>query len=134
MTLCLNSILMLNWIVWNRTVLIFNCYQKFILISKLATIVEGDSMAPFSISTTGVISRCKGERYSFPGLLHFTLDLYLIMLSVKQGSIKYHFLSIIWLGIEPRSPRLLVNTLLIGPMARLNWIVWNFYQNDLIRC
>ena len=29
----------------------------------------------------------------FPGLLHFTLDLYLIMLSVKQGNIKYHFLS-----------------------------------------
>ena len=27
----------------------------------------------------------------FPGLLHFTLDLYLIMLSVKQGDIKYHF-------------------------------------------
>ena len=29
----------------------------------------------------------------FPGLLHFTLDPYLIMLSVKQGGIKYHFLS-----------------------------------------
>ena len=27
----------------------------------------------------------------FPGLLHFTLDTYLILLSVKQGSIKYHF-------------------------------------------
>ena len=27
----------------------------------------------------------------FPGLLHFTLDMYLILLSVKQGSIKYHF-------------------------------------------
>ena len=30
----------------------------------------------------------------FPGLLHFTFDPYLIMLSVKQGSIKYHFLSL----------------------------------------
>ena len=30
----------------------------------------------------------------FHGLLHFTLDLYLIMLSVKQGGIKYHFLSL----------------------------------------
>ena len=29
----------------------------------------------------------------FPGLLHFTLDPYLIMLSVKQRGIKYHFLS-----------------------------------------
>ena len=27
----------------------------------------------------------------FPGWLHFTLDPYLIMLSVKQGSIKYDF-------------------------------------------
>ena len=28
---------------------------------------------------------------SFPGLLHFTLDTYFILLSVKQGGIKYHF-------------------------------------------
>ena len=27
----------------------------------------------------------------FPGLLQFALDTYLISLSVKQGSIKYHF-------------------------------------------
>ena len=26
-----------------------------------------------------------------PGLLHFTLDTYLKLLSVKQGGIKYHF-------------------------------------------
>ena len=30
----------------------------------------------------------------FPGLLHFTLDTYFIMLSVKQGGNKYHFLSL----------------------------------------
>ena len=30
----------------------------------------------------------------FPRLLHFTLDPYLIMLRVKQGGIKYHFLSL----------------------------------------
>ena len=58
---------------------------------KLATIVEGNPKAPFSIATT---PRCRGGRYSFPGLLYFTLDPYLIMLSVKQGSIKYHFLSL----------------------------------------
>ena len=28
----------------------------------------------------------------FSGLLHFTLDTYLTMLSVKQGGIKYNFL------------------------------------------
>ena len=27
----------------------------------------------------------------FPGLLHFTLDTYLVWLSAKQGGIKYHF-------------------------------------------
>ena len=54
---------------------------------KLATIVEGNPKAPFSIATTPM---CRGGRYSFPGLLYFTLDPYLIMLSVKQGGIKYH--------------------------------------------
>ena len=27
----------------------------------------------------------------FPGLLHFTLDMYLILLGVKQGGMKYDF-------------------------------------------
>ena len=61
----------------------------------------------------------------FPGLLHFTLDPYLIMLSVKQGGIKYHF----WAfgmtrpGIEPWSSGLLVNSL-------LNWkmVIFKFIQ------
>ena len=57
---------------------------------KLATVVEGDSKAPFSIATT---LRCRRGRYSFSGLLYFTLDAYLIMLSVKQGGMKYHFWS-----------------------------------------
>ena len=57
----------------------------------MATIVEGNPKAPFSIATT---PRCRGGRYSFPGLLYFTLDPYLIMLSVEQGGIKYHFLSL----------------------------------------
>ena len=50
---------------------------------------------------------------SFPGLLHFALEPYLIMVSVKQGSIKYHFwiFGIIHTGIEPRSPGPLANTL-----------------------
>ena len=60
-------------------------------IYKLATLVESDLKAPFSIATT---PRCRGGHYSFPGLLHFTHDVYLIMLSVKQGGIKYHFLSL----------------------------------------
>ena len=69
----------------------------FLLLSnkkvKLATIVKGDLKAPFSIATT---PRCRGGRYSFPGLLYFTLDPYLIILSVKKGGIKYHFLSLLY--------------------------------------
>ena len=88
----------------------------------MATIVEGDSKAPFSIATT---PRCRGGRYSFPWLLHFTLDSYLIMLSVKQGGIKYHF----WVfgmtrpGIEPRSPGPLANTLTARPMSGIIIII-----------
>ena len=78
------------------------------------TVVEGDLKAPFLIAT--VI----GEGATpFPGLLHFTLDPCLIMLSVKQGGIKYHFwvFSMTRSGIEPRSPGPLANTLTIMPMS-----------------
>ena len=50
---------------------------------KLATVVEGDPKAPLSIATTPLHE-----------LLHFNLDPYLIVVSVKQGGIKYHFLSL----------------------------------------
>ena len=80
-----------------RVLLFFSLgkYPQYIYIYiskvKLATIVEGNPKAPFSIATT---PRCRGGRYSFPGLLYFTLDPYLIMLSVKPGGIRYHFLSL----------------------------------------
>ena len=74
----------------------------------LASVGEGDQKAHFSIAST------LGEGTTpFPGLLHFTFDTYLIMLSVKQGGIKYHFKSL-WYdatGIEPRSTGQLANTL-----------------------
>ena len=57
----------------------------------LAIVVEGDPKAPFSIATT---PRCRERHYSFPWIAPLYLDLYLIMLSVKQGGIKYHFLSL----------------------------------------
>ena len=57
----------------------------------MATLVEGDSKAPFSIATT---SRCRWGATSFPGWLHIIFDPYLIILSAKQCSIKYHFLNI----------------------------------------
>ena len=57
------------------------------LVVKLTTLVEGDPKASFSIATTPI---CRG-RYSFPRIAPLTLDPYLIMLSVKQGGIKYYF-------------------------------------------
>ena len=69
----------------------------------LATVVEGEPKTPFSMATT---PSCKGGCYFFPRIAQLTLDVYLIMLNVKQGGIKYHF----WVfgmtrpGIEPRSP------------------------------
>ena len=55
------------------------------------TLVEGDLKAPlfnsYNTQDVGV------DATPFPGLLHFTHDPYLIMLSVKQDGIKYHFLS-----------------------------------------
>ena len=89
---------------------IFSYLRWLVKKVKLATKVEGDPKASFLIATIA-----RGGRYSFPGLLHFTL----IMLSVKQGSIKYHF----WVfgmtrpGIEPRSPGPLTNTLTIMPVS-----------------
>ena len=48
------------------------------------SVIQGNQKAPFSIDV--------GEGTTpFPGLLHFTLDMYLILLSVKLGGIKYHF-------------------------------------------
>ena len=67
------------------------CMWLYIRKVKLATVVEGDPKATFSIATA---PRCTKDATPFLGLLHFTLDMYLIMLSVKQGYIKYHFLSL----------------------------------------
>ena len=75
----------------------------------------------------------------FPGLLHFNLDPYLIMPSVKQDWIKYHFLSLwydsTWDWTQPPSP--LTNTLLIWPMKKIHldlqldswkWLAWYYLQ------
>ena len=83
----------------------------YIYILKLASVVEIDQKAPFSIATS---PKCKGGHYAFPGLLHFTIDMYLILLSIKQGGIKYHFkvFGMMRPAIDSRSPGTLANTLL----------------------
>ena len=72
---------------------------------KLATVIDGDPKAPFSIATT---PRWRRGHYSFP-----RIDSNLIMLNVKLRGIKYHFyvFSMTRHGIEPRSPGPLANTL-----------------------
>ena len=78
---------------------------------KLATVVEGDSKAPFLIATTPCY------RWG-PNFIPWIAPLYpyLIMLSVR--SIKVALNTIFWIfditrpGIEPRSPGPLANTLL----------------------
>ena len=88
-------------------------------------LVVGDPKTPFLIATTPM---CRGGTTPFSGFLHFTLDPYLIMLSVKQGGIKYHFwvFGMTRLRIEPRSPGPLVNTLLIRP--KLILIPWKYFM------
>ena len=57
-------------------------HTRTYILSSYPTVAE----APFSIATTG--------RYSFPWIAPLTLDPHLIMLSVKQGSIKYYSLKL----------------------------------------
>ena len=78
------------------------------------TVVEGDQKAPFSIATTPM---CKGALLLSMDCSTLPLIRTLMMLSVKQGGIKYHFLKVFMtrLGIEPQSPGPLVNTLATGP-------------------
>ena len=61
----------------------------YIYIFKLVNHSQEQTKASISKATT---LRCRGGHYSFPGIASLTLDL--IMLSVKLGGIKYHFLSL----------------------------------------
>ena len=59
----------------------------------LGTIVEATQRFPFK----ELLDQGLGKGVTpFHGLLHFTLDTYLIMLSVKQGGIKHHFLNLLY--------------------------------------
>ena len=72
---------------------VYNRGVEYAYICKLGrpTIVKSDPRAPSSIATTLV---CWGGCNPFPWIDPLTLDLYLIMLSFKQGSIKHHSLSL----------------------------------------
>ena len=89
---------------------------------KLATLVEGDPKAPFSITTT---PRSWGESYSIPWIA--PLYLYLIMLSVKQSTKVPFFQSLVWpdLGLNSGLP---ANALLIKPMAGIHYIIYREFS------
>ena len=80
---------------WSRILTQFvnsNHYTNSTFISKVGDHSRG---WPEGSLFDSLLHQSVGEGATpFPGLLHFTLDLYLIMLSVKQGGIKYHFLSL----------------------------------------
>ena len=94
----------MSWIlVWNFQ---FNISIYFVNTQKvkLATIFKGELKAPFSLAT---MLRCRWvDATPFLGLLYFTLNPYFMRLSVNQGGIKYHFLSLVWLdvGLNPGLP------------------------------
>ena len=67
---------------------------------KLVTEVEGDPKSLFWLATA---PRCRGGYYSFPWIAPFTLDQYLMILSIKQGGIKYLFESLLWLDLRLNS-------------------------------
>ena len=81
----------------------------------MATIVKGNLKALFSVSTT-------------PGLLHFTLNLYFIMLSVKQGSIKYHFLRLWYDTTWDWTPSLLGHWQTLYPLGQ-----WTFISKHICK-
>ena len=111
---------------WNN----LKIYFYFLLVdilnnkSKLA-LVKGEPKAPFSVATT---PRCRGGHYSFPWIAPLYPNL--IILSAKQGGVKYHFLSL-WYDSTwdwTRSPGQLTNTLFIRPKKLLYIFVcsWSF--------
>ena len=62
--------------------------------SKVGNLSWGQPEGPIFINNYTEVYGVREGVTVFPGLIHFTLDPYLIMLSVKQSGIKYHFLSL----------------------------------------
>ena len=106
-------------------------YSTFPKAPALSKVGDRSQRPPFkSLLHWGV----REETTLSPGLLHFTLDTYLIMLSVKQGGIKYHFLSywydLTW--VEPRSPGTIAKTLPTWRMSHFTGTsLWDYLVSYL---
>ena len=85
----------------------------------LATVVEGDAKAPFSIATT---PRCRGGRYSFPWIAPFYpwYVPFMAVLSKEVSSTIFWVFGMTRPGLEPRSPGPLANTL---PTRPISWLL-----------
>ena len=87
---------------WTRIYDHINCLHahRYLKVSKVGDEVEDDPKVSFH----KLLYRGVGEgTIPVPGILHFTLDPYLIMLSVKQGDIKKGYFKA--LGLEPHHQR-----------------------------
>ena len=88
----LTKILLWSWFLQNYG---YPQTWDFSNISKVSKVGDHSRGWPEGSLSDSLLHQGVGEGATpFPGLLHFTLDPYLIMLSVKQGGIKYHFLSL----------------------------------------
>ena len=72
---------------------LFKNHIYLMYMSKIGNRCRGRLEGSFFNSYYTEVSVAEGATPS-PGLFHFTLDHYFMMLSVKQGSIKYSFLSL----------------------------------------
>ena len=111
---------------------LFNPWDK--VKSKLATLVEGDPKAPFSIAT-------KTEMYGRAlllsldcSILPLILTLYYWMLSKATSSTIFWVFGMTWPGIEPRSPRPWVNILLMRQMTWLDCSNFVNYDQQQVLC
>ena len=85
------------WLVKKMLPINYSLTNQIYIYIKLATVIDFDTKAPFSLATT---PKCREGLYSIlSALLHslrFTLEPNLIMLSAKQSGIKYHFFFTLW--------------------------------------
>ena len=105
---------------------------QYIKLSRVSDRSRGQPEAPFSIATT---PRCRGERYSFTlmALLYPWYLPYNTVLSKAASSTIFWVFGMIWPGMEPWSPELLVNTLLTWSMGWLCIILERYiYWKELL--
>ena len=102
--------------IWSFSSYSINTYKLSCLrIKLLATVVEGNQMAPFSIAST---LRCRRGRYSFLWIAPLYPS-YCCVLSKEVSSTIFKVFGMTWLGIESKSHGPLANTLPTRPMSQL---------------